>query len=299
MKNLPTLVLTLLLTVLIGVATAQEQSLSAPPTDQEGFIQVDEGARIYYQAWGEGEPLLLVHGYPLNGSLFSQNVEALSQQYQVITVDLRGFGQSEAPNDEAVIPVYATDVLNVMEGLGIEQAIIGGMSMGGPTVLEMYQRAPERFRGMMLIDTIAAPASPAEANLWRGMAEMARETGVEALVPLLMKEMLTGDTRMNRPELVDYLSTLMTQASLEGAVGGANALATRADYTELLPQIDVPTLILVGLTDSVYPFEVSQRMNEAIPNSELVILPGVAHAAIIEAAEEANQAILDWAEEIP
>jgi pimeloyl-ACP methyl ester carboxylesterase len=125
---------------------------------------------------------------------------------------------------------------------------------------------------------------------------MAQQMGVESLVPVLMKDMLTGDTRMNRPELVDYLGMLMKQASVNGAVGGALALATRPDYTDLLAQIEVPTLILVGLEDTVYPFEISQMMHEAIPNSELVIIPDVAHAAIIEAVDEANQAILDWAQ---
>jgi pimeloyl-ACP methyl ester carboxylesterase len=169
MKKLSVLVLVLLFAFTTGLATAQtqqaESTLNAPVAANEGFVQVDEGARIFYQVWGEGEPMVLIHGYPMNGSLFSQNVEALSQQYQVITVDLRGFGQSEAPDGDTTVEVYATDVLNVMDELGIQEAIIGGMSMGGPTVFAMYERAPERFNGMILIDTIAASASPAEAGL--------------------------------------------------------------------------------------------------------------------------------------
>jgi pimeloyl-ACP methyl ester carboxylesterase len=292
------LIFGLLVVLFFSVAAAQQSggvTGGSTPGVEEGFVQVDDGARIYYQIQGEGEPILLVHGYPLNGGLFRENVQALAEQYRVITVDLRGFGRSEAPNDQAVIPVYATDVLNVMEELGVEQAIIGGMSMGGPTILEMYQRAPERFTGMILIDTIAASASPAEKGLWRGVADLAQQNGVEALVPFLMKDMLSGDARMKRPELVEYYGNLMTQASLDAALGGANALATRPDYTDLLPQIEVPTLILVGLEDTVYPYEVSQMMQQAIPNAELVIIPGVAHGAIIEGAQAANQAILEWA----
>ncbi len=280
-------VLAFWLVALAGIASAQMM---------ENFITTEDGAQIFYQVQGEGEPMLLVHGYPLNSGLFRDNVGPLSEQFQVITVDLRGFGQSIAPSNEASIAIYATDVLAVMDGLGLEQAIVGGMSMGGITAFEMYRQAPQRFRGLLLIDTVHLPAPPAEAGLWQGAAEQAQAMGVASLVDVLLKDMVTGDTRMNRPEIAEHLTSLVQQASVEGAVGGGNALATRPDSSATLVEIAVPTLIIVGLEDSLTPFEVHQMMNEGIMGSELVIIPGVAHAAIIEAADEANQAILEWAQ---
>ena len=100
---------------------------------------------------------------------------------------------------------------------------------------------------------------------------------------------------MNNPELVEYLGSFMEQASQEAAIAGANALETRPDSAATLSEITVPTLILTGEEESLYPYEIAQSMNEGILNSELVVLPGAAHAAVIEAADEANAAILKWA----
>lgn len=293
MKTLNIFILLLFITVLTTYAAAQGGNV---PT--EGFVERPDGARIHYQVAGQGEPLLLIHGYPLSEELFSRNREALSESYQVITPTLRGYGMSEAPDNTATIQTYAEDMLALMDELGVQQAIIGGMSMGGPITFEMYRQAPERFKGMILIDTIAAPAGPPEAGLWNGVAELAQNEDVSALVPALMKDMLTGDTRMNMPEQVEFLSNIFEQASLEAAVAGANALANRPDSQPTLSTITVPTLILVGLEDTVYPFEIAQMMNDAIANSKLIILNGASHAAIYEAADQANQAILDWAQGI-
>lgn len=287
-----TLTITLVLLVMGLLGTGLSQAVGDTPT--EDFVTTDDGAQIYYQVQGEGTPLVLIHGYPLNSGLFRDNVGPLAAHHQVITVDLRGFGQSIAPSEDASIETYAEDVLAVMDMLGLEQAIVGGMSMGGITAFEMYRQAPERFMGLILIDTVHLPAPPAEAGLWRGAAEQAESMGVASLVDVLLKDMLTGDTRMNEPELAVYLGGLVQQASVEGAVGGGTALATRPDSSDTLAQIEVPTLIIVGLEDSLTPFEVHQMMNESITGSELVVIPGAAHAAIIEAAAEANEAILTW-----
>lgn len=287
-----------LLGLLLGTVLAQQTggTMTGGAMGAAGsFVEIDDGARIYYEVHGEGEPMVLVHGYPLNGGLFRDNVGPLSEQFQVLTVDLRGYGRSETPDSEGSIELYASDVLAVMDDAGIEQAIVGGMSMGGPIVFEMYRQAPERFRGMILNDTIAAGAVPAEAGLWRGVVEQVEELGVASLVDFMMPDMLTAETRMNNPELAEYLGNLMEQASEEAALAGANALETRPDSAATLAEITVPTLILTGIDDSLYPYEVAQSMNEGILNSELVLLPGAAHAAIIEAADEANAAILEWA----
>jgi pimeloyl-ACP methyl ester carboxylesterase len=140
------------------------------------YLEVN-GARIFYQALGVGEPMVLLHGYPLSGALFARNRDVLAERYRVITVDHRGYGKSQAPAVPGDIAVYAQDVLDVLATLDVRPAIIGGHSMSGPIILEMYQRAPERFRAMMLIDTIAAPASTIEAALWNGFAQAAREPG--------------------------------------------------------------------------------------------------------------------------
>ncbi len=288
--------MTLLLAALsVTVSAGCDSDSTASPLPDEGFVELND-ARIYYERTGDGPAMVLVHGYPLSGGLFRDNRDALDDDYTVVTLDLRGYGQSTAPDSSATIETYAQDVLDVMTALDVDEALIGGMSMGGPIVFEMYRRAPERFRGMILIDTTPAPATPAEAGLWRGVANQARQQGVASLVPFLIKDMLTGRTRMEEPALAAYLSGIIEEASLEAAVAGANALRTRPDSRPTLPTIDVPTLILTGVEDSIYPFETARDLDAAIPNSTLSLPSGAAHAAIIEAADRANEAIRSWAD---
>lgn len=256
------------------------------------------GNEFFYRDSGEGTPIILIHGWPLSSSLFDDNIPALAEEYRVIAPDLRGFSNSEMSGTPSEIRVedYAQDVLALMDELEIEQAVIGGMSMGGPIVFAMHEQAPERFLGMLLINTIAANPFPQEEQLWLGWAENIEQNGVGVIPDQAMGDMLTGQTRMDNPGLVNHLSSMMENASDEGAIAGAYALANRSDFQPMLADITVPALIIVGLEDAIYPFEISQDMQENITDSELNILDGASHAAIIEAPEDANEAILNWME---
>jgi pimeloyl-ACP methyl ester carboxylesterase len=285
-----------------GTSALVTEELDAPsvdslqaPSERVGEYAEVNGARIFYEAAGDGPAMLLLHGYPLSGALFARVRDALQDDYTVITLDHRGYGKSEAPEVPGSIKTYANDALAVLDRLGIESAIIGGMSMGGPIVFSMYEQAPERFDGMILIDTTAAAAPPPEAGLWRGTAEVLRDQGLDAVIPALIPDMLTGETRLNEPAVADYLREVMQSASKDGAIGGAQALAERPDFTGLLGEIDVPTLVLVGLEDSLYALQVSRDMQEAIANSTLAIVPGGSHAAIFEAPGRSAAAIANWA----
>ncbi len=253
------------------------------------------GAQIHYEVAGRGRALVLIHGYPLSSGLFREQLAGLQNQFQVIALDLRGFGHSTTPGARSSIEIYARDVLALMDYLHLDHAIVGGHSMGGITALAMEAEAPERIDGLILIDTTARPAQVFERKLWLGYAQQAYKLGVASFVPSVVPEMLTGVTRRDNPALGDYLAGLIEMASVPGAIGGGIALAQRPDQRGLLPKIKVPTLILVGLEDTITPVALSQEMDQAIPNSELVIIDGSSHGAIIEKAEQANEAIRAWA----
>ncbi|WP_425144982.1 alpha/beta fold hydrolase [Deinococcus sp.] len=260
-----------------------------------GMVAVS-GAKVFFKAEGKGNPMLLIHGYPLSGELFKNNRAALAAAgYQVITVDLPGFGKSSVSSKDASIEFYARSILSVMDALGLKTAVVGGMSMGGMTLLQMVKLAPERFSGLVFIDTTADPASISEAASWRGTAEQAQKQGVASLVPGILPRMLTGVDRMKLPNQVAFLSGLVKQASLNGAVGGGNALAARPDANPVLPTIKVPTLLIFGVEDNLTPIELAMKMQQGIAGSKLVLIPGAGHAATFEKASAANAAILDWA----
>lgn len=285
-------------TPMAGSSMATPRTLGNPADRQGQFVEVN-GAKIFYQMSGQGQPMLLIHGYPLSGALFSRVRGALSQKYQVITIDQRGYGKSTAPGVPDQIATYAQDALSVLDKLNVQQAIIGGHSMGGPVTLQMYNMAPQRFRGMILIDTNAAAALPMEAGLWQGFVTYVQQNGIDQkYVAALMKDMLTGKTRMDQPELVTYLTEVIKAASKDAAIGGAKALAGRPDFTSILPQIKVPTLVFVGVDDPLYPYEIAQMMQKAIPGSFLALIPSGAHAAIFGVPDASSKAILEWANKI-
>lgn len=261
------------------------------------YVDVD-GARIFCQVSGNGDPMLLMHGYPLSGALFSRVRDALSTRYRVITVDHRGYGKSETSGIPDSVSVYAQDALAVLRRMGISTAIIGGHSMGGAIALAMYKSAPEVFRGMMLIDTTAKAASTIEAGEWNGFAQQARAQGVDSLVDTLIPVMLTGKTRTTDQDQVTFLTNVIKECSQNAAIGGALALANRDDAMSLLPQIKVPVLVFVGVEDALYPVKMAKMVQSAIPTSSLATIPGGAHAAVFEQPDEASAAILGWAKGI-
>ncbi len=257
-----------------------------------GSVRVN-GATIAYRVEGHGPAMMLVHGYPLSGELFAKNRAALSRRYTVVTPDLRGFGSSTTPDADGSVQIYAKDMLGVMDHLKIKKAIIGGMSMGGPVVLEMYREAPGRFRGLILIDSTTSPASPVEQGEWPGFGKLAEQKGTAAMVPLLMPNMLTAETRAADMPLVQFLGRIVKRGSVKAAVGGGKTLATRPDSRST--KIGVPVLILEGMDDPLYPVEMAKKMHQDIKGSHLAIIPGAAHAAIIEKPQACDQAILAWA----
>ncbi len=279
---------------LAGLALLAASSQSASAQVQAGSVQVGS-ATIAYRVQGHGPAMMLVHGFPLSGELFAKNRAVLARRYTVVTPDLRGFGSSTTPDSKGGVQLYAKDMLAVMDHLHVSKAIIGGMSMGGPVVLEMYREAPQRFRGMILIDSTSSPANDVEKAQWPGFGQQSRDKGVASMIPVLMPQMLTTATRTSNPALVKFIGGIVRKGSVNAAVAGGETLATRPDSRPTLAHIKVPVLFVVGADDPIYPVEMNQKMHQDTPGSRLAVIPGAAHAAIIEKPEACNRAIEAWA----
>lgn len=253
--------------------------------------------QIAYTDTGIGRPIVLIHGYPFNRSLWSEQVAALSSTYRVIAPDLRGFGDSDASPDTATMNLLAQDVAQLMDHLEIPRTAIGGLSMGGYVALAFHKQFPSRVRAFILADT-RAQADTEEAKQTRAQqAEKALSEGMAGIADAMLPKLLTPETVSKRPEVVKHVRDMMLKTKPEGAAAALRGMAERDDQTELLTKIATPTLILVGAEDAITPVVDSEKMHRAIAKSRLVVLENAGHVSNLERTEQFNDALLEFLNE--
>jgi 3-oxoadipate enol-lactonase len=249
---------------------------------------------LEYTDEGIGRPIVLLHGYPFNRSLWSEQIIMLSTAYRVIAPDLRGFGDSDAAPGTATMDVMAQDVVLLLNHLEIARATICGLSMGGYVALALYKQLPSRVRALVLADTRAqSDSEEAKPNRYQ-QAEKALSEGMAGIADAMWPKLLTPETVSKRPEVVKHVRDMMLQAKPEGAAAALRGMAERDDQTELLAKIAVPTLVIVGAGDAITPVADSEKMHRAIPNSRLVILENAGHVSNLERTEQFNDALLEF-----
>lgn len=249
---------------------------------------------LAYTDTGIGRPVVLIHGYPFNRSLWNEQVEALSSSYRVVAPDLRGFGETDASGGPATMNRMAQEVAQLMDHLEIPRAVIGGLSMGGYVALAFYKQFASRVRAFILADT-RAQADTEEAKQTRAQqADKALSEGMAGIADAMLPKLLTPETVSKHPDIVKRVRDMMLKTKPEGAAAALLGMAERDDQTALLPQISSPTLILVGAEDAITPVADSEKMHDAIAGSRLVVLEHAGHVSNLERTEQFNKALLDF-----
>jgi len=257
------------------------------------LIRIDDIQMAYTDA-GMGKPLVLLHGYPFNRSLWNEQIAALSNSYRVIAPDLRGFGETEASEGPATMNRMAQDVAQLLDQLEIPRAAVGGLSMGGYVALAFYKLFPSRVRALVLADT-RAQADTEEAKQTRAQqAEKALSEGMAGIADAMLPKLLTPETVSKRPEIVKRIRDMMLKTKPEGAAAALMGMAERDDQTELLSTVSAPTLIVVGAEDAITPVADSEKMHHAIAGSRLVVVESAGHVSNVERTEPFNQALTDF-----
>jgi 3-oxoadipate enol-lactonase len=248
------------------------------------------GIEMAYDVEGEGEAVLLLHGYPFNRSMWRSQVEALSDRYRVITPDLRGFGETGAASDEpATMSEMAEDIAALMDELDIRRFTLGGLSMGGYVALAFYRSYPLRVRNLILADTRPqADTEEARENRER-QAEQALREGMDGIADAMLPKLLAPATLDGRREVVEELRAMMTGTDPRGAAAALRGMMQRQDRTHLLPRILAPTLIIVGSEDQLTPRADSEVMHREIRGSRLEVIEGAGHVSNLERPEEFNR----------
>jgi len=244
-------------------------------------IRESERGRFGYDEAGTGIPVVLLHGFPHDRTLWAAQLAAPPANSRLIAIDLPGFGESET----AAVPsldAWADWVIAALDALGVERAVFGGLSMGGYLNFAIWRRHTSRVQGLILADTRAG-ADTLEAQEKRvAMQALVVTDGVDKIADAMMPGMIGKTTRETRPRVVEYVDAMLRRASVPAVHDALDALRTRPDSTRTLGTITVPTLILCGDEDALTPVKESQAMHTAIKNSQLGIIPGAGHVSNIE-----------------
>lgn len=257
------------------------------------MITILNGRAVGYDDVGTGVPVLFLHGFPHNRSLWSPQLGALAAPARTMSMDLRGFGDSIAAGPGSV-DGYADDAAALLDELGIDRAVICGLSMGGYSALAFWRRHRNRVRALVLCDTRATADSEEGRQARLAMQAMARERGSIAVANQMITGMVGRTTREKNPELVDELHRMMSLAPVQGIVDALDALRTRPDATPSLTSIDVPTLIVVGDEDVLTPVKDSRAMQLAIADSRLEVIAGAGHVSNMERPAAFNHVLSEF-----
>lgn len=250
------------------------------------------GISLAYGDVGRGSAVVLIHGFPLCRGMWKLQEEAVSMAgFRLITPDLRGFGESDAPAGPYSMSLFADDIVALLDHLGIEKAVIGGMSMGGYVLLNLLERYPERASAACFIATRCTADDEDVKEVRLALLERTRELGLPSVAELFSTRIFSGETAGKR-DLRRNMYRWMSCADMAGIEGTLHALMDRKDYTPFLERFTLPCLVIGADQDSAVPIEDLRALGEGLSDSELCIIPGAGHMVNVEQPEAFNECLL-------
>lgn len=239
--------------------------------------------------------LVLLHAFPLAAAMWEPQLASAAAGWRVVAPDLEGFGSS-SPGEGATPSVedFARDALALLDHLGIERAVVAGLSMGGYAAFSLLRLAPQRVAGLVLADTRAEADGEAARAGRDAMIETLARGGAGAVFERMLPGLLGATTRSSRPAVVRAVRDLVVAQPAEGIRRAILRLKTRPDSTPLLGRITCPTLVLVGEEDQITDVEVARGLHNRIAGSALRVIGGAGHLSNLEAPQAFNGAIASF-----
>lgn len=241
-----------------------------------------DGVSIYYEDRGSGPAVLLSHGYGATSQMWRDQVATFKNRYRILTWDFRGHGETDYPEDQSLYSEAHTvaDMVGLLDHRGIETAVIGGLSLGGYATLAFHLRHPDRCRALMLFDTGPGFKKDEAREAWNKRANERADT--------LEREGLAARSQGTEAQLAKHRDASGLARAARGmlAQGGSRVISS-------LPDIKVPTLVLVGENDTNFR-AATDYMAAKIPNSTKVVIPSAGHAANLHNPEAFDRAMGDF-----
>ena len=250
------------------------------------------GLNVFDNGNKSGKCIIFVHAFPMNSRMWLEQVKYFEKNYRVITYDNRGFGKSESEGNYTM-DSHADDILDILEHLKIDKAVICGLSMGGYITLRTLEKAPDKFNGAILCDT-KSEADTNEAKLKRAQQiKQIKTGGRDAFVKSFIENGISTASSKNQT-IVNEINKIISEQSDFSICTALMTMAARADKTAFLEKLAIPVLIIVGEEDKLTPPENAISMNKHIPGSKLVKIPGAGHFTNIESPEIFNGTIAEF-----
>jgi 3-oxoadipate enol-lactonase len=242
----------------------------------------------------QGSPIVFIHGFPFNHSMWEPQMKALPNHFRAITYDVRGHGESDVGDGQYSIEFFVDDLIALMDHLVIKRAILCGLSMGGYIALRAIERHPERVSALILCDTRSEADSDDGKVKRSATVRSVKTTGVAAFAQEFVRLVFAPETFETNPLLVASIKEMIEANPPLGICGTALALASRTDTTKALSSIKVPTLVVVGEHDKLTAPDAARAMQDKIAGSELRIIPHAAHLSNLENSVEFNKHLIGF-----
>lgn len=253
------------------------------------------GQRIYFQdTGGDGPPIVLGHGFLMDRSMFDAQIEAFGEDHRIVTWDARGFGQTEFDSRPFTYWDLAGDCLALMDHLGIDRAIVGGMSQGGFVGLRVALTAPARVRALILFGTQAGTEAEASVPLYRGMIEDWTTNGPRDELAATVADIIVTDREENPVWIAKWKARPKGLLSEPG-----DTLLTRDDLTDRLGEITCPALVVHGTCDHAVSMADAEALAAGLPGAGDVVQVSGGHAANLTNPGPVNAAIADFLAGLP
>lgn len=259
------------------------------------ILKADD-AELFYEIRGEGPDVVMLHPYPSDHSYWTPMAQHLESRFRLVLPDLRGLGLSAVGEGALSMGKLAEDLLRLCDELKIGRAAFVGCSVGGYILFEFWRRSRERVKSLVLMDTRAGTDTDEGKAGRLKNAEDIMQRGPEWAIEQMMPKLLAPVTMSSRLDVVERAKSTMRQGGAAGMAAMQRAMASRADSTETLRQIDVPTLVLGGEDDAPSPVSELERMARGIRGAELKIVSRAGHFAAFEQPDETGRLVREFLE---
>jgi 3-oxoadipate enol-lactonase len=242
---------------------------------------------VKYLDAGQGPPVLLLHAFPLNHSMWRSQIAALSSRFRLVAPDIRGFGDTQPPGPWT-LEELADDLAELLQRLAINRCAVVGLSMGGYIALPFLEKYPNRVGALVLANTRARADNESEKTARNEMIAALQQNGAGILQDRMLPRLLQPNPS---PDTVRMVRTMMTSVEPAAAIYALIAMRDRPDRSTLLHTIDCPSLVISGENDAITRTEECRRMAETIPGAQFVQIENAGHLSNIENPEQFNDAL--------